>query len=173
MQNKRLCCQLFSLVFVPQHKYSDESQPLCGFRPRHYFISGPLLSMHSDFASFKENKSVPSRWLYFSVPQPPHNTGRLNVPLSQIGQPVARSQLKAWASKTNLVVCSVFLQRRVSSTCYFKVQNSRRIRSMTDWFFFLFVVGMSNCPVLCNIILNSVLNKHICNFSCAKFTKPR
>lgn len=52
---------------------------------RRCFTRGPALSIQSDFASFKENKSVPSRWLYFSVPERPHKTGRLNARLSQDG----------------------------------------------------------------------------------------
>lgn len=124
-----------------------------------------MFGIQSDFASFKENKSL-QMVAFFSSAAAAQNR---KTKCAAVTERLARGSLpkEIWGAslRNYLVVCSVFF-------FYLLLWSTEAPWELGQWVMgicclFLFVVWRSSCPVLCNTIqiLSSVLRRQMCSFS--------
>lgn len=120
---------------------------------RRCFTSGPALSIQSDFASFKENKSVPLQMVVFftSRAAAQNRKTKCAAVTGWLACGALPRKFEAWASQNYLVGCYVLCSDAFPLFVPLKYRRAVRIRSMKldICFVFLFVVWMSRL-VLCN-----------------------
>lgn len=105
---------------------------------RRCFTRGPALSIQSDFASFKENKSVPSRWLYFFSAQ--NRKTKCAAVTGWLACGALPRKFEAWASENYLVGCFVLCSDVFPLFVPLKYKRAVRIRSMKTGYLFCFPV---------------------------------
>lgn len=147
MQNSTVT--LFSLMFVLHHKkIAPHHKMFCWTSAffffyvasdlRRCFTRGPALSIQSDFASFKENKSVPSRWLYFFSAQ--NRKTKCAAVTGWLAWGALPRKFEAWASENYLVGCYVLCSDVFPLFVPLKYKRAVRIRSMKTGYLFCFPV---------------------------------